>query len=131
MRKNTMEKLIHLRHHHLLCLQAFRGKGYSADFVKKMTEVHGMLRENPACRIVLTEGADDLCAACPNLEEGVCTSPKPPVFDKNVLRKLLENGSAPESVTGIPASLTLTEDLVRSCCPDCQWQEICLEVCNT
>ena len=75
-----MEKLIHLRPHHLLCLQAFRGKGYSAAFVKKMTEVHGMLRENPACRIVLTEGADDL---------------------------------------------------VRSCCPDCQWQEICLEVCNS
>lgn len=81
-----MEKLIHLRPHHLLCLQAFRGKGYSEDFVKKMTEV---------------------------------------------LNKLLENGSAPESVTGIPASLALTGDLVRSCCPDCQWQEICLEVCNT
>ena len=117
-----------------------------------MTEVHAMLRENPACPIALMEGADDLCAACPNLEEGVCNSPKPPVFDRNVLEKLLENGSAAEcsgsagrparescrdaagtipALAGIPASLTLTEDLVRSCCPDCQWQEICLEVCNS
>ena len=61
-----MQDMIHLRPHHLLCLQAFRGKGYSESFVKKMTEVHAMLRENPKLEIRLAEGADDLCAACPN-----------------------------------------------------------------
>ena len=30
---------IRLRPHHLLCLQTFRGNGYSPGFVRKMTEL--------------------------------------------------------------------------------------------
>ena len=52
-----MQDMIHLRPHHLLCLQAFRGKGYSESFVKKMTEVHARLRENPKLEIRLAKGA--------------------------------------------------------------------------
>ena len=125
-----MQDMIHLRPHHLLCLQAFRGKGYSESFVEKMTAVHAMLRENPKLEIRLAEGADDLCAACPNLEDGVCTSKKPPVFDRNVLKELENRGIRESVLSGLPEELGLTEELVRGCCPDCQWQEICLAVCR-
>ena len=91
-----MQDMIHLRPHHLLCLQAFRGKGYSESFVKKMTEVHAM----------------------------------PPVFDQNVMKELKNRGIHERVLSGIPDELCLTEDLVRGCCPDCQWQEICLAVCR-
>ena len=38
---------IPLRPHHLLCLQNFRGKGYSPAFIKKMTEVCAKLHIPP------------------------------------------------------------------------------------
>ena len=45
--------------------------------------------------------------------------------------KELENRGIRESVlSGLPGELSLTEELVRGCCPDCQWQEICLAVCR-
>ena len=71
-----------------------------------------------------------MCAACPNLEDGVCTSKKPPVFDRNVLKELENRGIHERVLSGIPEELGLTEELVRGCCPDCQWQEICFAVCR-
>jgi hypothetical protein len=60
-----------LRGHHLVCLHHFRGEGYSAGFVAALrallqrAEVLGEAVE-------VVSGADDLCAACPHLQAGVC-----------------------------------------------------------
>ena len=55
---------------------------------------------------------------------------EPPVFDQNVMKELENRGIHERVLSGIPEELGLTEELVRGCCPDCQWQEICLAVCR-
>ena len=80
--------VLHLRPHHLLCLQTFVGRGYSEEFVSQMTLVKKSLTSNPTLTIELTDGADDLCCHCPNCVDGVCTSDKPPLFDRLTAEKL-------------------------------------------
>ena len=86
------QPVVRLRPHHLLCLQNFRGKGYSPAFVEKMTEASACLglspgdrsdRQSPGAAILLVQGADDLCKSCPNCIEGQCASLKPARFDAN------------------------------------------------
>ena len=41
---------LHLRPHHLLCLQTFVGRGYSEEFVEHMTLVKKQLATDPRTR---------------------------------------------------------------------------------
>jgi hypothetical protein len=64
---------IPLRAHQVLCLQGFRGLGYSAAFVEEMAAVQATLRADPARLVRLAAEPDVLCAACPNLREAGCS----------------------------------------------------------
>ncbi|MDR3685916.1 MAG: DUF1284 domain-containing protein [Coriobacteriia bacterium] len=69
----TMPDEPRLRGHHFVCLQFFRGEGYSASFVENLTRVIERAGETSA---LLVEGADDVCAACPGLAaDGTCVDP--------------------------------------------------------
>ena len=114
---------LHLRPHHLLCLRTFVGRGYSEEFVEHMTLVKRQLTANPLTPITLVSGADDLCAHCPNCVDGQCTFEKPALFDRLVEEKLWRNTLS--KLIGIPESLCITEDLIASCCPGCEWRELC------
>ena len=114
---------LHLRPHHLLCLQTFVGRGYSEEFVEHMTLVKRQLTANPLTPITLVSGADDLCAHCPNCVDGQCTSEKPALFDRLVEEKLWRNTLS--KLIGIPESLCITEDLIAACCPGCEWRGLC------
>ena len=135
---------IYLRPHHLLCLQTFVGHGYSPDFTKHMTYVKSLLTADPNTAITLVAGPDDLCVHCPNCVDGSCTSPKPAVFDHLVGQKLnttedTENAApkhtdasdSPLTLHGIPSILHMSEQRLAECCPDCEWKELCVEVCRT
>ena len=65
-------KPLSLRAHHGLCLCFFRGKGYSEEFVRNMTDVVNMLRSDPY--VTVTCQADVICRACPGNLDGKCTS---------------------------------------------------------
>ena len=84
--------LLHLRPHHLLCLQTFTGHGYSEEFVRHMTLVKNELARDPLTPVELVEGVDDLCAHCPNNMDGQCSSPRPALFDEMVRRRLRNTG---------------------------------------
>lgn len=143
--------VVRLRPHHLLCLQNFRGNGYSPAFIEKMTEVSGLLgfrsvsaepsEEKPDsaakkplsghCCILLTEGSDDLCESCPNCLEDQCSSDKPALFDQLVLQasgykygQLLTGGL---ENAGFPL---MSPELLKACCPGCQWFSLCMEICH-
>ncbi|MBI3602925.1 MAG: DUF1284 domain-containing protein [Nitrospirae bacterium] len=64
---------VRLRGHVLLCLQGFRGKGYSQDFVDNLAGIHRDLAEYPDRRVEVVERPDDVCGACPNLALSGCT----------------------------------------------------------
>lgn len=57
-----------LRGHHLICLNFFRGEGYSEDFIKNIYQV---LKKE---KIEVAAGPDDVCAKCPYLKNKKCAS---------------------------------------------------------
>lgn len=62
-----------LRGHHLICLQFYRGEGYSGGFVTNLTRVRDSALETPA---LVVSGPDDVCAKCPGLgADGTCRHP--------------------------------------------------------
>ena len=59
-----------IRGHHLLCLQGFRGLGYSDEFVSRMKMVTGALAGNHDQIIQVGAEPDIICQACPHNKEG-------------------------------------------------------------
>ncbi len=120
---------IAIRAHSLLCLQGFRGKGYSDGFVAEMTAIHRTLQLDPDTPVRVLASPDRLCKSCPNLQGGGCTLGGPDheahmrAQDEDVLRRLwLEPGQV------LPWSQVL-ERIARSVkgadlpgiCTTCPW----------
>ena len=57
-----------LRGHHLICLNFFRGEGYSEDFIKN---IYSVIAKG---KIEIVEGPDEVCARCPYLKDNKCAS---------------------------------------------------------
>ena len=139
-RCNSPSAVLHLRPHHLLCLQTFTGRGYSEEFVRHITLVKRQLTRDPRTAIELVSGVDDLCAHCPNNVDGQCTSDNPALFDSKVSRKLYSTGIiSPDAaskdhpgkrpvLTGIPDALEISSSVLEECCPGCEWKELCLSI---
>ena len=127
-----------LRPHHLLCLQSFVGHGYSEEFVQQMSVVKQQLTDSPDTPVKIVRGADMLCRHCPNCKMGTCTSDKPEIFDQLVLNILARSpqyrtadglSATPElTVYGIPESLTMSQELIETCCPGCEWEYLCRRI---
>lgn len=120
------ERALCLRPHHLLCLQNFVGCGYSDGFTGAMARIASTLSENPELPVRITAGADALCAACPNLRQEHCASPRPARFDAAVTAALhLREGSTlPWREWRRRAERASMEDL-DTLCPGCQWLPLC------
>lgn len=140
--------LLRLRPHHFLCIQNYRGHGYSPAFDEKMKSVIAALRSPSGARIRIVHGSDDLCAACPHCRDGVCDSASPERFDALVLAHTelkvgdtivwrLPAGQDPLSAAkgsagqfrtdpyGIPI---MCRALLDVCCPGCSWKDLCTEI---
>lgn len=65
--------MIRLRGHTLLCLQGFRGEGYSPAFVDNLASIHRSLQENPEQTVELLDGPDAVCGACPHRVPSGCS----------------------------------------------------------
>src|SRR5512145_3084231 len=64
---------LRLRAHTLLCLQGFRGMGYSSGFVENMTAIHRILSDHPETLIEVLDAPDAVCGACPYRQPSGCT----------------------------------------------------------
>ncbi len=65
--------LIRLRGHTLLCLQGFRGEGYSPAFITNMSAIHRTLADNPDSWVQVVASPDVVCGACPHQQVSGCT----------------------------------------------------------
>ena len=116
-----------IRAHHGMCFSFFQGKGYSGEFTENMWTMKYKLEQNPA--VILIQEADDVCAHCPNNQEGVCTSAaKTQTYDEQVLAycNLAPNtkikwNDFQKSVNEYILSAGRREQI----CGDCQWNELC------
>ncbi|MEZ3421471.1 MAG: DUF1284 domain-containing protein [Eubacterium sp.] len=96
--------MLRLRPHHLNCIPRFRGRGYSRAFCENMKEIKERFDGGEAYEIVFS--ADDICAACPNLVNGICTSrEKTDAFD----RRTAKYGTGD----------------ISKLCAECEWYDIC------
>lgn len=113
-----------LRPHHALCIQFFKGKGYSDDFTCHMKEVVHKLKQD--AEIEITFGKDDICAKCPNLINDICTEQEKICrYDNKVMefcdfyagQKLTANdflGAAKRDI--------ISKDKLEEVCGDCEWK---------
>ena len=126
---------MHLRPHHLLCIQKFTGHGYDADFTAHMKSIVSELSAHPTTQITVTQGCDDLCKMCPINQNGVCTSlEKVASMDSAVL--CICNLAYGETVPWAKAAGKAREQIFETegfsnICACCQWFDLCrrTEVC--
>lgn len=114
-----------LRGHHLICLNFFRGEGYSEDFINN---IYSVIKKE---KVEVVEGPDEVCARCPYLKDNRCsnsdyTDEKIIVQDKEALKLMeLKPGMTVERET---ISARIPQIIGRwkvKFCLDCRYLKIC------
>lgn len=83
----------------------FVGKGYSDEFCRNMQKIKARIENGEPYALVYE--ADDICAHCPNLTDGVCKdNDKVLCYDR----------------------LSVNETDIAKICSDCQWYAICKKI---
>lgn len=120
---------MNIRPHHLLCIQKFTGHGYNPDFTARMDSIVSELSKHPDTGIIVAQGCDDVCEACPNKINGVCTSLEKVTFMDSAVLKLcnLTYGEEIPWTTAVGKAwerIFETEEF-NNICAFCQWFQLC------
>jgi biotin-[acetyl-CoA-carboxylase] ligase BirA-like protein len=129
MRKKYKERLfqfadIKLRPHHLLCIQNFRGFGYSDGFTQNMAELAAWLRCEPDTAVDVVSAADVICAKCPKKLVGdLCEAEmKVKMMDEKVLAYFdIENGRYVYNDVIGKIKAGMTAEIAEDICGGCEW----------
>jgi hypothetical protein len=118
-----------IRGHTLLCLQGFRGEGYSPGFIDNLAKIHRQLEQQPDTLLEVIDAPDAVCGACPQPRDAGCTlngeqsEDQMRAQDQDVLRRLgLKAGTSlrwREILHRIRASVTGTD--LPAICGQCRW----------
>lgn len=122
--------MIHLRPHHLMCIQNFTGKGYDHEFIENMLSVIHKLEFGSGLKVKIIRGADDICSCCPNNNRGVCVyRDKVDKYDSLVLdvcglkyQDIFEWDFIKNKVKKV----ILKPSNMKNICYRCEWLETCL-----
>lgn len=113
--------MIKIRPHHLLCMRAFIGKGYSESFTKNMNTIILSIKTEKKLQIVFH--SDDICAECPHLEENMaCRSENATMLlDNKVIGKfeIQERVYSTGEISKLMEKMT-KEDFTHIC-SECSW----------
>jgi len=119
---------ISLRPHHLLCIQGFRGQGYSPSFIANMARLIDRLEAEPEQEIQIVTSADDVCIACPHLDGGVCVRPESKVdeIDGRVLEhlKIVDGDILTWSMLLQTIDEKVHSSQLDSICDGCRWVDL-------
>ncbi|HBH17695.1 MAG TPA: hypothetical protein DDX14_01890 [Cyanobacteria bacterium UBA9579] len=74
---------INLRPHHFLCIQGYKGYGYSKEFEVNMEKVINSLKQGASVKITL--GSDDICEHCLNPNNNMCSQAYAEKLDSTVM----------------------------------------------
>ena len=120
-----------LRPHHGMCIQFYKGKGYSSDFTDHMGKVIKGFADAPGQLVQLMSETDIICEACPNNEAGICTSQdKVERYDEEVLKAcgILEGERVPyEDFKALVKERIIDTNHRSAICGDCSWDPVCRE----
>ena len=121
-----------IRGHHLLCIQGFRGLGYSSEFISNFAQIAKTIHSNQNISLKLVCHADDICTCCPHLREGKCSKSDDAgkhvrSMDRAVLGLLQVSSdriiSAGEAYTQLAKVVQRdgAEAVVERICTGCEW----------
>jgi uncharacterized protein len=125
----TAARPVTIRGHTLLCLQGFRGKGYSPDFVDNLIEINNALVENGDVPVRVMAMPDDVCLACHNLKMNGCNL-KGPGFEASMCSQDRQVMSMLDIQEGETLSWheilerigqRMRGEMLPSICGDCPW----------
>lgn len=116
-----------IRPHHLFCLFAYQGEGYSEGFKKQFSKMQRIYLEDLDEEVNIVVAPDDACYACPHLKDNACSSKKdgPEENVKQLDRKVLDLIGINPGFYRIRelhkkiAKLSLRQ--IESVCQPCQW----------
>lgn len=115
--------MIKLRPHHLLCTQAYVGKGYNEEFVRNMDEKVNLLRKDSKQEIMIIKDLDSLCSHCPENKGVLCSSQnKVNTMDEKVIKyfNLDEKTYFYNDVVSRIKS-EITDEIFDDICQNCEW----------
>jgi hypothetical protein len=115
-----------VRGHHLLCLLAFSGEGYSEPFEASFGRLAALYR-TPGRHLNVVCGPDEACRSCPHLGPGGCRSqadgPEASVveLDTAVLAALRLGPGRHETSRLLSLVRALPDDTLDGLCGRCSW----------
>lgn len=120
-----------IRPHHGLCMQFFRGEGYSPAFIENMQSIVDALADNPT--IELVNGADSVCRTCPNRigETDCACDAKVLHYDQKVVEYCKLTCSSTLTWNEFSSKIyhyILSPDLREAICGDCEWNDLCKSI---
>jgi len=129
---------LRLRHHHLLCLLGYVGRGYTPAFVANLDRIAD--RVSAGEQILLVDGPDDVCT--PLLNDGGGDNPH--CLHQSARRRDIRAAVSAAEVLGqpLPVGALVTLDAektrrlraafaagtVRTACVGCEWYDLCSAV---
>ena len=120
--------MIRLRGHHLICLQFYRGEGYSRDFVEHLFHILERVKFED---VEVVEGVDDICSVCPHNSGNICTysdSAESEVreIDKLAVELLSLRTSSKVKWNEIRGRVkSILGTWKEKVCKSCSWKEVC------
>ena len=127
--KKGRQVAVSLRGHHLLCVQGFKGVGYSRRFVEGVWSLWEAIQD-PESVIQLVSGCDSACGYCEHQGEDDCAHPSfgkmVSAQDRKVLVLLGLEGRTEVSAGELRASIgrKLKSDLLAEICGNCPWLKL-------
>ena len=119
--------MLYLRGHHLICLVAFGGQGYSAEFSRNFRRLQKIYLHKPHHKVKVITAPDQACSKCPHLMQNKCFSPtdgpnaKIIALDKKAL-KMLGIKTGIHRIKNIQQKLKqLTKKSLIPFCRSCSW----------
>ena len=126
MQEIGVKPIMKLRGHHLICLQFFKGKGYSKIFVENAKKIVEYWEKNPAETV---NHADDICGFCSFLKNGRCDKYKEEIEknDELALKLLgLNIGDKVRKSFVKKKMLKILNGWKEKACKNCEWKKLCL-----
>lgn len=123
--------MLKIRPHHLICMQAYIGKGYSKEFEENMSWIVESLEKNKDQTIKVLVENDDICSKCPNsISSNKCISNEKVLsIDNKVLKELdLKPGEYTYISLLEKVKEKMNENVFEHICNECNWYEF--EICS-
>lgn len=118
--------MIKIRPHHILCMKAYIGKGYSEEFNINMKNIIKEL-EDDYKTIKIVFGLDDICSKCPyNMGNRLCKSQeKVERIDSKIIEyfNLKEDEYIYKELKD-KVFKKLNEDMFIDICSNCEWYSV-------